>query len=724
MTDDQDRERKRPAFSVASFLAARLRPYWPLASVVLLAVLVQTAFRVLLPIGYQQIFDRAIAHRDVELLGRILGLLIAAWFVQAAAAVVQERVAARMGASAMEDLRLSMFDRLQRLPLSFYARYDTGDLTSRFSNDLLAIEGAVIRSFPMFLWGTLILGVSTVLLFTMEWRLALLTVALLPVAVAVPSMLGARARAASYERSLQDARVASTIQETLAAHTVVRAFGLRRSRLELLRAQLARLRHKLIRSYLLSAVVGRAANQSIFLVQIAVIGLGALLAVWGLLTVGSLVGFYALLLNVAGAANFISGIFPELLQASGGMRRVQELLDEEPEVEEAADARDLPRLQRALDFDDVSFGYRPGEPVLEGVSFRVEAGETVAVVGPSGSGKSTILSLILRLYGPDRGSVQFDGVDLRRGTDRSLRSQIGVVMQEPVLFNVSLLENIRLGDPEASDEQVFAAARQAEIHDQILALPEGYQTVAGERGGRLSGGQRQRVAIARAILRDPALLVLDEATSALDPATESALTATLRGLARQRTVIATSHRLDTIADSDRILVVDGGRVVEQGRHRELLAQGGVYAGLWHKQSGFTLSADGRRAECSPERLRAIPLLAHLGDDRLETVSRQLASESHPRGRVIFERGAAGDTFYLIARGAVELILPGGDSVRLREGDYFGELALLDNAPRSATARTLAPTVFLTLGRRPFQDLLAGDPELRAAVEREARLRRG
>ncbi|MCP3961634.1 MAG: ATP-binding cassette domain-containing protein [bacterium] len=731
MAEHSDRDEKSAPGGFGSFLAwilHYLRSYKWMAAVILLALLLQTAFRVLLPVGYQQIFDRAIVNQDMDLLGKILTILLIAWVVQAVATLVQSRLAARMGARAMNDIRLEMFDHLQRLPTSFYSRAKTGDLMSRFSSELAVIEEAVVHGVPMFFYACLIFILSVALLFFMEWQLALMTVAIVPLALLVPRLLSGRAQRSSYERKTYEAEVANTVQENIGTHTVIKAFGLREARLALYRGQLENLREKVATTHFLSAIVGRTANQGFFLLQILVIGFGAYLAVWGVITVGILVGFVTLLFNVTSAANSIAANLPDLLRATGAMRRIRELLLEKPEIEEAGDAVQLPRLARAVTFEDVHFGYGPNQPILCGLSFEVPAGESVAIVGPSGSGKSTILNLLLRLQAPDRGRILLDGVDLSESTEKSLRDQTGVVLQETVLFNDSLMENIRLGAPGATDDEVMAAARSAEIHDYILRLPERYQTHVGERGGKLSGGQRQRIAIARAILSNPALLVLDEATSALDPVTEASVTSTLHSLAQDRTVFETSHRLGTIAGVDRILVVDRGRLAEQGNHDDLLELEGIYHELWSKQSGFKLSEDGRRAECTPERLRSIPLLKHLGDERLGAIAHMLVSESYAPDRVIFKAGDPGDKFYLIVRGAVEVILIEGDEPvvirKMQDGDYLGELALLDNAPRSATIRTLAPTLFLTLGRQHFQELLADEPLLRSEIEHQARLRRG
>ncbi len=716
---------------LSGFLAGSLRyfrPYVWHGALILLALVVQAAFRVLLPIGYQQIFDRAILGKDMDLLVTILSLAFGGWALQAAASLVQDHASARAGCLAMNGIRLEMFDQLLRLPVGYYSRVSSGDLMSRFSNDLGVIENAYVRAIFTFLFSGLILTTSVVLLFVVEWRLALVTFAALPAALYGPKLLGARAQWLSYDWKRYEARVSAAIQEVIGSHAVIRAFGLQESRLRRFRRQLTRLARKSVRARFAGALTGRTASQSVYFIQILTMGLGAYLAIRGHLSVGAVVAFVALLLNVANAANHISSVMPDLLQASGAMQRVHEFLAEESTVREAPDARPAPRLCRHVCFEKVSFGYRRGAIALRDVSFRVAAGESVAVVGPSGSGKSTILNLILRLYDPDTGRVTLDGFDLRSCTESSLRAQTGVVLQESVLFDASLADNIRIGRSRASDAEVHDAAIKAEIHPFIAGLPEGYETRVGERGCHLSGGERQRVAIARAILRDPALLVLDEPTSALDAATAAAINATLKRLARERTVFSTTHRLSSITHMDRILVVDRGLVVEQGRHEELLALRGTYFQLWQKQSGFTVSADGHSAQCSPERLKAIPLLADLGRRRLEAVADLLVSESYPANRVVYLKGEPGDRFYLIVHGEVEQILSpdgsrGGGVRRLNDGDYFGAQALLDSRRRQATLRTTAPTLLLSLGRQQFQQLLSGEPELRSAIEAVAYSRR-
>jgi ATP-binding cassette subfamily B protein len=295
--------------------------------------------------------------------------------------------------------------------------------------------------------------------------------------------------------------------------------------------------------------------------HLVILGFGAWLAFHRRISIGTLITFENVFWELSYNIGYLSQFFPEVMQAAGSIRHIEELFDEEPGIADLPNAAPLPRLQREIVFDNVSFGYTDGERHLKHVSFRIPRGSRVAIVGPSGSGKSTILNLILRLYEPLEGAVRFDGCDIRTVTRESLRAQTGVVFQESFLFNTTIRENIRLGRPDASDAEVEAAARAAEIHEFIESLPHGYDTNAGERGSLMSGGQRQRMAIARALVRDPAVLLLDEATSALDSATEAAIWATLRRATAGRTVVYVTHRLSSAADADLVLELKAGRLV-------------------------------------------------------------------------------------------------------------------------------------------------------------------
>ncbi len=709
------------------WIARCLAPYWKWWIAVAFALLVQAAFRVVVPIGYQSIFDVAIAESNRELLVTILLWLMGGWLLHGLAGLAQDYLTAWITSRAMNDLRERMFRQLQRLSNAFYARVDSGDLMSRFSNDLAVVEEALARGVYTVLFSSLILGGSLILLFAVEWRLATLTLVALFVSLTVPRILSRRAHARAYDRKTCEAEVSAAVQESIGAHSMVRAFDLREYTLAHFRAQLKRLAEKTVATYISAALVGRTASQSVFFVQILIMGLGGWLAIEGALSIGALVGFVALLLNVSNASNHLAAVAPDLLRASGGARRVQEFLAAEPAVPEAADVTPLPRLARELAFDEVSFAYDDAGPILDRLSFAVRAGESVALVGSSGSGKSTILNLLLRLYHPDSGAVRFDGVDIRRASEPSLRDQIGIVLQETVLLNTSFAENIRLGKLDASEREIVQAAKLAEIHEAIIAKPQGYDTQVGEGGRHLSVGQRQRIAIARAILRDPAVLVLDEATSALDPTTEAAVHQTLAEVGRGRTVISATHRLASVVDVDRVLVIDQGRLVEEGRHRQLLEQKGAYFRLWEKQSGFEISDDGSRAHVTTHRLRLIPLLVNLGERTLESIADELSSEVVPRGRFVFRQGDVGNAFYIVVKGKVEILVSvDGREKRtatLEDGDFFGELAFLDSKPRNASVRTLSPSLFLVLRRREFERLLENEPGLREALEERARFRR-
>ncbi|MCZ6671941.1 MAG: ATP-binding cassette domain-containing protein [Verrucomicrobia bacterium] len=381
----------------------------------------------------------------------------------------------------------------------------------------------------------------------------------------------------------------------------------------------------------------------------------------------------------------------------------------------------------------MSFSYTGEQQNLKNVDITIPVGHRVAFVGPSGCGKSTILNLLMRYYDPNGGSVKIDGHDIRTVTEKSLHGQIGSVLQDNFLFNISFRENIRMGNLNATDEEVEAAAKVAEIHDIIVGFPDGYENVVGERGGRLSGGQRQRIAIARAIVRDPSILVLDEATSALDPGTEAAINATLEQLGQQRTVISVTHRLTSVVNADRIYVLEDGELVEQGTHQELLDQNGLYLRLWDQQNGFIVT-EGEQAEgeqnvgVEATRLQAIPMFHGMDGVLLAALANNFMTERFDEDETIFEEGEAGYKMYIVVRGQIEVLTTGptGEERQLavlRDGDYFGEMALLEEIPRTATVRARSSTILLTLEREQFNHLLSSVPDLRLAFEHITNARR-
>jgi ATP-binding cassette subfamily B protein len=569
--------------------------------------------------------------------------------------------------------------------------------------------------------------VSTILLFVLDWRLALAAMLIWPLCLVGPRILAPRASDASDRRKEDEADAVSTIQENIGAQAVVKAYGLEGLALSSFQIRNSALLRSSVRLSFLSGLMERSAGTGILVLQVLIVSAGAWMAFHSYITIGTLISFQALFLMLAYGLYNIAQFIPTMVQAGGGMRRIEALLAEAPRVAEVAGANPLPRLSDRIEFHKVGFTYDGVQKNIEGVDILIPAGTSTAFVGASGCGKSTILNLLMRFYDPSEGSVEFDGRGVHTATVQSLRSQLGVVFQESFLFNTSIRENIRCGRAGASDEEVVEAARAAEIHDFIMGLPQAYDTMAGERGSRFSGGQRQRIAIARAILRRPAVLLLDEATSALDVSTESAINETLARVARGCTVVSVTHRLASVEHFDRVYVLNRGRIAEQGSHGDLMRRGGVYARMREKQSGFVVSSEEGVTQIEPERLGTVPIIGDLSPDLRREIAHLFTSETFPKGRTIIHQGDAGDKFYLIARGKVEIYRetpPGRDSLAmLTDGDYFGEIALLENTPRTASVRSLATSVCLVLHRGPFLELMDRFPEMRQQIRRVAESRK-
>ncbi|HYM23787.1 MAG TPA: ABC transporter ATP-binding protein [Vicinamibacterales bacterium] len=559
-------------------------------ALVVMASVPQVALETVQPMLLMVLID-AIVGRDMRRVWAAVAGLVALIPIYVSGNFLFEYGAARVGAAVSNDLRIAAFWRLQSLPVSFHRGRARGDLLSRFSSDLDAVERAMATEFPFAFSCVLSIAVGVVLLFTVEWRLAIGLCALLPLVVIGPRWLGERAAAASYQRQRDAASVMSSLEESIAAHSVIKAFDLQGVLIADFGRRLSVLLRSTGRASLFSGLQGTSMSGSGSILLILAIAGGAMLAVRGQLSVGGLVAIFDLLWFIVANLHALSKVVTPLQRASSGMLRIQEVLDAPDEVRDAPGAASLAPFSQQIELRGVGVRYGDAPPALVDVDCTIRAGESVLVVGPSGSGKSTLLGLLLRLRDPATGTIAIDGHELRQVTSASLRMQMGVVFQDSFLFDATLRENIRYGMPEASDADVEDAAREAGIHDFIASLPEGYDTRAGGGGGSsLSGGERQRVALARALVRRPAILLLDEPASALDAQAEAAMNRTLQQIARGRTVISVTHRL-TAAVPARILVFHGGRLVEEGRHDELVARGGVYARLWAAQNQSVSRSD-------------------------------------------------------------------------------------------------------------------------------------
>jgi ATP-binding cassette subfamily B protein len=573
--DQDDDETPDVAHSVGALhpVFAFLRPYYRRRGSVLallaLGVLAETSYNVAFPLSLKYLIDDALLKQDHEALVWILIVLGVLAVVISMVAICVEYLNARLAAAILRDIRHNLFDHLQSLSLHFYSRTTAGEVISRFSTDLGEVEGAVRYWLGMGLTPALELIIAVALLFYLNWPLAMAAMLIWPLTMIGPRIFSPRAVAATYRKKQLEAETLGIVQENVLAQPVIKVFGLQTIAKVWLRRRSVPLAASSGQVNFLSAMVERSVATAVLLLHLVILGFGAWLAFHKRITIGTLVTFENVFWELSYNIGYISQFFPEVMQAAGSIRHMNELFAEKPRINDAPDAIALPRLQREIVFDRVSFGYNGPDRHLSNLSFRIPRGSRAAIVGPSGSGKSTILNLILRLYEPVEGSVCIDGYDLRKVTRESLLSQIAIVFQESFLFHTTIRENIRLGKPDASDAQVEAAAKAAEIHDFIESLPLGYDTDAGERGSLMSGGQRQRIAIARALVRDPAILLLDEATSALDHATEAAILATLRRAAAGRTVISVTHRLSSAVDADIVLVMAGGELVEAGGHEIL-----------------------------------------------------------------------------------------------------------------------------------------------------------
>jgi ATP-binding cassette, subfamily B, bacterial MsbA len=563
-------------------LLVYVRPYWKLLVLAAVVLLLNSLAGLALPLAVRGVVDSALVNGNYALLNRVTLALLGLFVVQALLGFCQSYLVGWVGERVVTNLREALYAHLQNMPLSFFASARTGDLLSRLGNDVTTIQNAVTDVLLSLLSNGVTFIGGTVIIFIMAWRLTLIMLAVVPLAVIGMILLGRSVRKLS--RQVQDALadLGATAEEAVAGVRIVKSFAREPHEVSRFTVGAERLFGLAVQRVRLRAILGPIIGLVAFTSIALVLWFGSREVIAGRLTPGQLISFLLYTMMIASPIAVFTSLYSQFQQALGASERVFQLLDTAPELLDPPDTATaaMPPIRGAVEFQDVCFDYGDTDEeriVLRDINLRAAPGQVVALVGPSGAGKTTLVNLIPRFYDPTAGRILVDGHDIRDVGLRSLREQIGIVPQETALFSGSVRDNIAYGKLDATADEIEAAAHAANAAGFIHELTQGYDTLVGERGVKLSGGQRQRVAIARALLKNPRILILDEATSSLDSESEQAVHEALERLMRDRTTFVIAHRLSTITNADWIVVLDGGRIVEQGTHADLVGrEGGLY----------------------------------------------------------------------------------------------------------------------------------------------------
>ncbi|MHA3702313.1 ABC transporter ATP-binding protein [Jatrophihabitans sp. YIM 134969] len=584
------------------------RPYWPAIAVFAVVITGGSLVGVATPVLAGRVVNDISSHAPVSAVAWTSGFIAALAVVDALLSFASRWFSARIGEALIFDMRTRVFDHVQRMPIAFFTRTQTGALTNRLNSDVLGAQQAFTSTLSGLLSNIVSLVLTAAVMFTLSWQITLIALVMLPVFVLPAKRIGRRLQAITRESYDLNASMNSTVTErfTVSGALLVKLFGRPADDSAYFRERADRVREIGVRSAMYARAFFVALALVAALAQALVYGLGGYYALNGSLSTGTVVTLALLLSRLYGPLTALSNARVDVMSALVSFDRVFEVLDLDPGIVDRPDAVQLPADARGVEFDDVDFRYpaadevslasleqvavlddRRNEPVLHGVSFTAAPGELVALVGPSGAGKTTISQLVPRLYDVTAGAVRIGGHDVRDVTLDSLRAHVGVVSQDPHLFHDTVAANLRYARADATDEQLWAALEAAQIGDLVASLPDGLATVVGDRGYRFSGGEKARLAIARLLVKAPPVVILDEATAHLDSESEHAVAQALDAALAGRTSLVIAHRLSTIVGADRIVVVDGGRVVETGTHADLLARDGLYADLYRTQFAVT-----------------------------------------------------------------------------------------------------------------------------------------
>lgn len=564
-------------------LLAYIKPYTRRLALAVVCIIMAAGANLYLPWIIKDMIDDVLMSKDMVMLNLIAVGILVVMFTRGVFYYGQSYLVSYVGQRVIIDVRSVLFRKFQRMPLSYYDKQQTGTVMSYITNDVAVMQSAIVDNLIELVTESSILIGSLAMMVYLDWKLSLLTLMTIPLVGFAMKVFGRKLKSSSTVIQERVAEITSLLQESISAIRVVKSFVRESYEIKRFDEQNWRNFQAAMKNVKLSSLLTPTVE---FLAAIAVtfiVWFGGYEVVNGVITAGELVAFLTYAVNLANPVKRLSRVYAAIQKAMAAADRVFNIMDLEEKITDVPGAKPLPPIKGKVEFKDITFSYKEGQPALQHISLKAEPGQMIALVGPSGSGKSTIANLIPRFYDVDSGVITIDDHDIRQVTADSLREQIGLVPQETMLFSTSVMENIRYGRLEATDEEVIEAAKAANAEEFIKELPEGYDTKLGERGLNLSGGQRQRLAIARAILKNPRVLILDEATSALDTESEKIVQDALDNLMVGRTSFVIAHRLSTIFNADQIFVVENGHLREHGTHEELLAAGGLYSNLYNIQ---------------------------------------------------------------------------------------------------------------------------------------------
>ena len=564
-------------------LLAYIKPYTRRLALAVVCIVMAAGANLYLPWIIKDMIDDVLMSKDMVMLNLIAAGILVVMFTRGVFYYGQSYLVSYVGQRVIIDVRSVLFRKFQRMPLSYYDKQQTGTVMSYITNDVAVMQSAIVDNLiELVTEGSILIG-SLAMMIYLDWKLSLLTLMTIPLVGFAMKIFGRKLKRSSTVIQERVAEITSLLQESISAIRVVKSFVRESYEIKRFEEQNWRNFQAAMKNVKLSSLLTPTVE---FLAAIAVtfiVWFGGYEVVNEVITAGELVAFLTYAVNLANPVKRLSRVYAAIQKAMAAADRVFAVMDLDEKITDVPGAKPLPPIKGKVEFKDITFSYKEGQPALQHISLKAEPGQMIALVGPSGSGKSTIANLIPRFYDVDSGVITIDDHDIRQVTADSLREQIGLVPQETMLFSTSVLENIRYGRLEATDEEVIEAAKAANAEEFIKELPEGYDTKLGERGLNLSGGQRQRLAIARAILKNPRVLILDEATSALDTESEKIVQDALDNLMVGRTSFVIAHRLSTIFNADQIFVVENGHLREHGTHEELLAAGGLYSNLYNIQ---------------------------------------------------------------------------------------------------------------------------------------------